>query len=177
MVHTFRTEWWMVSLRGLLAVIFGVLALSWPQQAAAAVAMLVALFILLDGVFSLVTAARAREPSWGFGVFEGLLGVVIGVLALVMPQATAMVLVVLVGIWAIVTGILELVIATRIRSETRSEWLLGAAGVLSILFGLAVFITPRGGVVALAVIVGIYATLFGVSLIVYGFRLRRLPGA
>jgi uncharacterized membrane protein HdeD (DUF308 family) len=163
----------MVSLRGLLAVIFGILALSWPTQTATALVVLIALFILLDGALSLLTAARSREPAWGFGVFEGVLGVVIGLLALLMPQITAIVLVVLVGVWALVTGLLELVVATRLRTQARSEWLLGAAGALSILFAVAVFVAPRAGVIALAVIVGIYALLFGVSLIVYGFRLRR----
>jgi len=174
MIQTFRSEWWLIALRGLFAVIFGVLALAWPTQTATAIVMLVALFILIDGILSLVGAARRHEPTWGFGVFEGIIGVVIGILALAMPQITAMVLVVLVGIWAIVTGILELLAAVRLRTELASEWLLGAAGVLSIVFGIAVFVAPSAGVVAISVIVGIYALLFGASLIVYGFRLRKI---
>ncbi|HKJ84930.1 MAG TPA: DUF308 domain-containing protein, partial [Spirochaetia bacterium] len=116
MLQTFRSEWWIIALRGLFAVIFGVLALAWPTQTATAIVMLVALFILIDGILSLVGAARRHEPSWGFGVFEGIIGVVIGILALTMPQITAMILVVLVGIWALVTGILELLAAFRLRT-------------------------------------------------------------
>lgn len=174
MLRTFGTDWWLVALRGFFAALFGMLALALPMETATVLVILVALFVLIDGVFSLVASVRSRQPTWGFGVFEGVVGVVIGVLALSMPQLTAMVLAVLVGAWALVTGIIELVIALRLREQFRPQWLLGIAGVLSILFGIAIFISPGAGVVVLAVIVGIYALLFGISLIVYGFRLRKL---
>jgi uncharacterized membrane protein HdeD (DUF308 family) len=174
MLETMRSEWWLMVLRGLVAVAFGVLALVWPTGTATALIILVALFVLVDGIFSLIAAVRARRPSWGLGAFEGVLGVVIGVLALAMPRITAMVLAVLVGVWALVTGILELVAAIRFRHELRTEWLLGSAGVLSILLGIAMIIAPSAGVVVIAVLVGIYALLFGLALLVYGLRLRRL---
>lgn len=169
-----QNSWWLVGLRGLVAMIFGVIALARPMGTATALVILVALFVLVDGVFSLATAVRRHSPSWGFGVFQGILGLVIGILGLVLPEATAMVVAVLIGIWALVTGVLELVMAVRLRHEMQWEWLLGTAGVLSILLGIAVVIAPAGGVVAIAVLVGIYALLFGVSRILYAFRLRRL---
>ena len=174
MIDTSRTDWWLVALRGLVAALFGVLALLWPTKTATVLVILIALFILIDGVFSLVVAARSRRPSWGLGLFEGVVGVAIGVLALAMPQVTAMVLAVLVGLWALVTGVLELFAAIRLREQITSEWLLGAAGVVSILFGIAIFVSPGAGVAVLTMIVGIYAVIFGVSLIVYGLRIRKV---
>ena len=175
MLSRIRGEWWLVALRGLVAVIIGVIALSRPSDTAAAVVILVAVFVLIDGVLSLVAAIRARQPSWAFPMFEGIVGVVIGILALVMPRITAMVFAVLIGIWALVTGIIELVMAFRLRGQFRSDWLLGLAGGLSIVFGIAFIVVPSAGVVALTVIVGIYALLFGIAMIVYGFRLRGRP--
>ncbi len=175
MLSRIRGEWWLVALRGLVAVIFGVIALTRPSDTAAAVVILVALFVLVDGVLSLVAAIRASRPNWAFPMFEGILGVVIGILALVMPRITAMVFAVLIGIWALVTGIIELVMASRLRGQFGSNWLLGVAGGLSVIFGIAFIVAPSAGVVALTVIVGIYALLFGIAMIVYGFRLRRVP--
>ncbi|MFW5685842.1 MAG: HdeD family acid-resistance protein [Spirochaetota bacterium] len=168
-----KSSWWLVALRGLIALLFGIFALAWPAGTATALVVLIAVFVLLDGVLSLVASARARQPLWGFGVFEGVVGVVIGVLALVMPRVTAMVLAVLVGIWALVTGIIELVTAIRLWGERRSVVLLGVAGVLSTILGVAIIVSPGGGVVALTVLVGIYALLFGIAIIVYGLLMRR----
>ena len=167
-----RTDWWLVALRGVIALVFGVVALAWPSATATAIVVLVAVFVLLDGILSLVFAARSQRSSWGFGVFEGVVGVIIGVLALSMPRITAMVLAVLIGVWALVTGIIELMTALRLRAEVGPVWLLGVAGVLSILLGIAIIVAPGAGVVAMTVLVGIYALLFGVALVVYGLRLR-----
>ncbi|MFW5744452.1 MAG: HdeD family acid-resistance protein [Spirochaetota bacterium] len=175
MLSRIRGEWWLVALRGLVAVVFGLIALSRPSDTAAAVVIFVALFVLIDGVLSLVAAIRTRRPSWAFPMFEGIVGVVVGILALAMPRITAVVFAVLIGIWALVTGIAELVMAFRLRSGLPSEWVLGAAGGLSVIFGVAFIVAPSAGVVALTVIVGIYALLFGIALIVYGLRLRRRP--
>lgn len=173
MIGMVHSEWWVIVARGIVAIAFGVLALAWPFEAATAIAILIALFILLDGVFSLASAVKGRSRSWGLGVFEGLLGILIGVLALVVPDVTAMVLAVLIGIWALVTGIIELVMAFRFRGELGSEWLLSLAGALSVILGIAIIASPGAGVVVLAVIVGVYALLFGVSLVVFGLQMRR----
>ena len=127
----------------------------------------------IDGLLSIIAAVRGRRLRWGLGLLEGLLGVLIGVLALAVPGVTAIVLAIMIGAWAFVTGILEL-IAARILSPTGAGTFLGIAGVLSVVLGLAVVFFPRAGVVALAVIVGLYALLFGLSLIVFGLRVRRV---
>jgi uncharacterized membrane protein HdeD (DUF308 family) len=173
MVGMFRSEWWIVVARGALAVIFGVIVLARPFAAVTAVIMFIGLFILLDGVLSIVTAVRGRPLRWGLGLFEGLLGLLIGVLALAVPGVTAVVLAVMIGAWAFVTGILEL-IAARILSRIGVGAFLGIAGWLSVLLGLAVVFFPRAGVVVLSVILGLYALLYGTSLIAFGLRVRRL---
>lgn len=173
MVGLFRSEWWIVVARGALAVIFGVIVLARPFAAVTAVIMFIGLFILLDGVLSIVTAVRGRPLRWGLGLFEGLLGILIGILALTVPGVTAVVLAVMIGAWAFVTGILEL-IAARILSRIGVGAFLGIAGWLSVLLGLAVVFFPRAGVVVLSVILGLYALLYGTSLIAFGLRVRRL---
>ena len=173
MVGMFRNEWWVAVARGVLAVVFGVIVLARPFEAATAVIMLIALFILLDGILSTLVALRGRRSRWGLGVLEGILGILIGVLALTVPGVTAVVLAIMIGAWAFVTGILEL-IAARMLAQTGVGVFLGIAGALSLILGLAVVFFPRAGVVVLAVIVGVYALLFGVSLILFGLRIRRL---
>lgn len=173
-MQSVRTSWWLIALRGLIAVIFGTLALVWPAETATAIVLLIAIFVILDGVLSLVAAVRARQPTWGFGAFEGVLGLVVGILALAWPQATAMIIAVLVGVWALLTGILELAAAIRLRREIRSVWLLGIAGVVSVIFGIAILASPSAGVVVLTTLVGIYAILFGLAIIFYGAVIRRL---
>ncbi|MFW6356488.1 MAG: HdeD family acid-resistance protein [Spirochaetota bacterium] len=175
MITTVRSEWWMIVLRGAVAAVFGVVALAWPFETAAALVMLIALFVLVDGVFALVVSVSTRRPTWGLGAFEGILGVVIGILALAMPRVTTLVVAFLVGAWALATGVLELSAAIRLRREHGSFWLLGISGALSILLGLAIVISPGAGVAALTIFVGVFALLSGVAIVVYGLRLRDSP--
>ena len=182
MIHELARNWGWIALRGALALVFGVVAIASPASAFAALVLLFGAYAFADGVFALVALFRgaARDRFWVLAL-EAVVGIGIGVLTVARPAATALALLYYVGIWAILTGILELVAAIRLRKEITGELWLGLAGVLSILFGVLLFATPGAAALALAVWVGAYAIVFGVTLLLLAFRLRRFaeghPGA
>ena len=182
MIHELARNWGWIALRGALALVFGVVAIASPASAFAALVLLFGAYAFADGVFALVALFRgaARDRFWVLAL-EAVVGIGIGVLTIARPAATALALLYYVGIWAILTGILELVAAIRLRKEITGELWLGLAGVLSILFGVLLFATPGAAALALAVWVGAYAIVFGVTLLLLAFRLRRFaeghPGA
>jgi uncharacterized membrane protein HdeD (DUF308 family) len=168
------TEWWTVALRGLLAIVFGVVALAWPGIALGVLALLFGVYALADGILAGVTVFRAGRPQerWWPLALEALTGIVVGVIAIVWPAMAALTLVAFIGAWALITGALEIAAAVRLRREIENEWLLGLAGVLSVLFGLVAIVSPGTAVLALVWVVGAYAILFGTALIALGWRLR-----
>ena len=182
MIHELARNWGWIALRGALALVFGVVAIASPGSAFAAIVLLFGAYAFADGVFALVALFRgaARDRFWVL-VLEAVVGIGIGVLTIARPAATALALLYYVGIWAILTGILELVAAIRLRKEITGEFWLALAGVLSIVFGVLLFATPGAAALALAVWVGAYAIVFGVTLLLLAFRLRRFaeghPGA
>ncbi|RPH70762.1 MAG: HdeD family acid-resistance protein [Myxococcaceae bacterium] len=174
MIHELARNWGWIALRGALAIVFGVLALAWPASAFAAIVLLFGAYAFVDGVFALVALFRGagRERFWML-VIEAVVGIGIGILTIARPAATALALLYYVGIWAILTGIFELVAAIRLRKEITGEFWLGLAGVLSIVFGVVLFAAPGPAALALAVWIGAYAIVFGVMLLLLAFRLRR----
>ena len=181
MLETLTRNWWVVALRGAAALLFGLLALIWPEITLFALVILFGAYALVDGLFSLGaailggrTGERADGRSRGWLVFEGVAGLVIGVVTFVWPGITTLVLLALIAAWALVTGVLEVVAAVRLRKEIRGEWLLALGGVLSVLFGVLLVVWPATGAVALVVLIGAYAVVFGAVLIGLALRLRRL---
>lgn len=176
MLRLLSRHWWILGLRGLLAVIFGILALVWPTATIRVVVILFGIYALIDGLFSLVSALASdeRRGGWWLVLIEALVGVAAGVVALVWPQITALAILFLIAGWAILTGILELIAAFRLRKQVEGEWALGLAGVVSIILGLLLAFRPGSGLIAVVWFVGAYAILFGVLLIVLSFRLRSL---
>ncbi|MHB8879769.1 MAG: HdeD family acid-resistance protein [Myxococcaceae bacterium] len=166
-------NWWAVMLRGLVAVLFGILALARPTAGLMLLVTLFATFAILSGVFALVSAVRAAKEhrSWGVLVLDGLLGIAAGVLALVWPGITLLILTVIVGFWALTTGIAQVMAAIRLRKEIKDEWFLGIAGALSIVFGVVALLFPMFGAVAIVTVLAIYALLFGFAHIALGYRL------
>jgi uncharacterized membrane protein HdeD (DUF308 family) len=166
----------MAALRGTLAVIFGVVAFIWPGLTFEVLVLLFGAYAVVDGVMVLgfgLLAADDGERWWPL-VLSGILGIGLGVLTFAKPAAMALALVYVVGFWAIVTGLLEIVAAIRLRDVISGEWLMGLSGALSILFGLLVVAQPDSGAIALVYLFGFYAILAGVSQIGLGFRLRGL---
>jgi uncharacterized membrane protein HdeD (DUF308 family) len=173
-VKALAARWWMLVVRGLAAVSFGVVALAWPGISLLALVLLWAAYALLDGVVSVAVAARAGEEGrrWGWMLFEGLVGIGAGVLTAIWPGITAFVLLMVIAVWAVLTGIAEIVAAIQLRHVIRGEWMLAVSGVLSIGFGVVTMILPGPSALALVTILGLYAVVFGVLVTALGFRVH-----
>ena len=176
-VHTFRLNWWLLALRGLVAVLFGVLAFMWPGATLITLVWLFGAFALVNGILSLVLAAKTKGyPKVGSLIFGGLLGILAGLLAFVMPGITALGLLILIAAWAIVTGIMELVAAVRLRKIINNEWLLVLAGIASVAFGVILLFQPAAGALVLIWWIGAWALLSGILLMILAFRMRNWKG-
>jgi uncharacterized membrane protein HdeD (DUF308 family) len=168
-------NWWVLALRGLAAIVFGVLAFVLPGITLWALVILFGAYMLVDGIFAIVTSVRVagREARWWLLLIEGVLGVLAGLVAAFWPGLTALALLYFVAAWAIVTGILEIVGAIRLRQEIEGEWALGLSGALSVLFGVLLIVIPApAGLLSLVWLIGAYALAFGVLLLVLAFRVR-----
>ena len=166
--------WWTFVVRGLLAIAFGVLAVFAPGLGIAVLVGLFAAWALIDGVTSLVTGigGRNRDKSWWLEILEGVVSIIAGIIALVFPVLAADVLVIIIAAWAIVTGIFEIIAAIRLREQIRGEFWLGLAGLASILFGVILLVFPGVGALSLVWLIGSFALVFGVFLVILGWRLR-----
>jgi uncharacterized membrane protein HdeD (DUF308 family) len=175
-------SWGMLALRGVLALLFGILALTWPEKTLLLLVGLFAAFALLTGAAAVVSAIRHRgtERGWWLPLLLGLVSIVAGVVALLSPAVTIFVLVMIMAAHALITGLLDIVMAFRLRKEIEREWLLALTGAVAVVFGVVVFIFPPAGALALAFMVGFYATLTGLLLLALAFQARkwaRHPGA
>jgi|SRR5690554_3679755 uncharacterized membrane protein HdeD (DUF308 family) len=170
-------NWWVFLLRGILAVIFGILALIWPGTTLLTLIILFGAYALVDGIFAIIAgvAGYGTTERWWAEVIEGVLGMVIGLMTLLWPGATALVVLYFIAAWAIVTGILEIAAAIQMRRYISGEWLLFLSGAVSVLFGVLLFIFPEAGALSLIAFIGAFAILFGSLLIVLALRLRSLP--
>jgi uncharacterized membrane protein HdeD (DUF308 family) len=169
-----RRVWWVLIVRGALGVLFGLLAFTHPGVTLAVLVAFFGVYALFDGILAITFAVRAPREHvsiWPF-VFEGIIGILAGIAAFVFPLLTAVALETLVAAWALVTGVFELAAAFRLRHAVTNEWILGLTGVLSIIAGIVLFIYPVAGIAAIVLIIGAYAFVFGILLIVLGFRIR-----
>jgi uncharacterized membrane protein HdeD (DUF308 family) len=170
-------NWWMFALRGLIAIVFGVLALAWPGITLIWLVALFAAFALIGGGVSVVGAVQNRktDEQWWLALLLGLVSLGAGVIAIIHPALTALVLVLLMGANAIATGVLDIALAIRLREAIRGEWVLVLAGLVSMVFGVLVFLFPGAGALALVWLIGVYAIASGILLLVAAWRLRRHP--
>lgn len=168
-------NWGAVALRGILTILFGILVLVWPEISLVLLIAFFGIFAVVGGILAVVAAFRGRRADEGWAIFlalEGLAGIAAGVVAFLWPRITAVVLLYLIAVWAIVRGIFEIIFAIQLRREIENEWLLGIAGLLSIAFGVLLAIWPGPGLLAILWIIGIYAIVLGVLQLFLGFRLR-----
>jgi uncharacterized membrane protein HdeD (DUF308 family) len=168
--------WWTLVVRGMLAVVFGILALIWPGITLATLVTFFGAYILVDGIFGVVGAIGGwgnRDDHWLL-LLEGLLGVGIGILTFRAPRITSMVLLMFIAAWALATGVLEIVAAIRLRKEIQGEFWLILSGLASVAFALLLMIFPTAGALSLLWLISIYAVVFGVILMAGGLKLRRL---
>lgn len=167
--------WWVLVLRGVAALLFGVLALVWPGITLLVLIVLFAAYALVGGALELAGAFQQRRArGWWLMLLLGIASVAAGLIAIAYPGITAVALVLVIGISAIFWGVLDIAMAIRLRRELQGEWLLGLAGFLSIVFGVILIAFPGAGALALVWLIGIQAVLVGVLLIGLGLRLRAL---
>ena len=175
MLHALAKGWWLLLIRGIAAIVFGVLAFAWPGMTLVTLVLFYGAFALVDGVIALVaafTGGAKPVPTWWL-VVVGLLGIGAGIATFVMPGITAILLILFMGGWALVHGIFEIIGAIQLRKEIDNEWLLIAAGVVSVLFGGLLIAQPGAGAVAVLFIIGIYAVLYGLLMVFLAMRLRK----
>ena len=172
MVKEVTRYWWVVALRGLAAVLFGIAAFAWPGVTLTLLVLLFGAYAVVDGIFAIVYAFGSGRSNRGMLIVEGIVSILVGVIALVWPGITALAVLYLIAAWAVVTGILEIVAAIRLRKVIDNEWLLGLSGLASVIFGVIVAVQPGAGALGLIWVIAAYAVVFGVLLIALGFRLR-----
>jgi uncharacterized membrane protein HdeD (DUF308 family) len=169
-------QWGWIVLRGVLAVLFGVMAVTWPGVTLAALVIVWGAYALADGIFALAGAWQVRDqgkPFWAL-ILVGLIGIAAGVLTFMWPGMTALALLMVIAAWACVMGVFQIVAAIRLRKLIEGEWLLGLSGLLSVLFGVLMVASPGAGALAMLAMIAAYAIVFGVLLIVLGLRLKSL---
>lgn len=177
MNETLMRDWWMLALRGAIAIAFGALALLLPGITLLSLVALFAVFAIFSGAVWTFGAIKNRkvDDHWWVLLMAGLAGIGAGLIALVHPALTALVLILLIGANALVTGVLDIIVAVRLRKRIQGEMLLVLSGLASIVFGTIVFLYPLGaGALALVWLVGAYAIATGILLLVLSLRLRGL---
>jgi uncharacterized membrane protein HdeD (DUF308 family) len=175
MLHVLARGWWVLLLRGIAAIVFGVLAFAWPGLTLVTLVLLYGAFALVDGIISLIaafTGGAKPVPTWWLIVI-GLIGIAAGIVTFLWPGMTAILLVIFIGAWALVHGIFEIIGAIQLRKEIDNEWMLILSGVLSVLFGVVVLVAPGAGALGLIWAIAAYSILFGITFVGLALRLRR----
>jgi len=171
-------NWWSLLLRGLLAIAFGLLTWFRPGISLAALVLMFGIFALADGLLGIWTAfaGRRENEQWWVLLLWGLVSAGIGVITFVAPGVTTIALLFYIAIWAIAIGVLQIIAAVRLRREIQGEWLLGLAGVAAVVFGVLLIVHPGEGALTVLWLIGAYAVLAGILLVVLSLKLRSLHG-
>jgi len=166
--------WWMILIRGVLSVLFGIMVFAWPGISLFSLVLLFGAFVLADGFGNVVTAigGRDEQENWWVLLLAGLAGIALGVLTFFNPGVTALALLFYIAIWAIATGLLQIVAAIRLRKEIEGEFWLGLGGLASVVFGMLLVARPGQGALAVLWLIAVYAIAFGVILIILAFKAR-----
>ena len=169
-------NWWLLLLRGIAAIAFGVLAFGWPGLTLLALTLMWGIYAIADGILALWAAIASKggemAPRWWLAIV-GIAGVIAGLLTFVWPGMTALILLIFIASWAIVIGVLQIWGAIRLRKEIEGEWLLGLSGVLWVAFGVIMFVRPGAGALALIWWIGSFAILAGCVYIALAFQLKK----
>jgi uncharacterized membrane protein HdeD (DUF308 family) len=177
LIETLKRHWWVPVIRGIAAIVFGVIAFAYPGLTVAMLVLFFGAWVLVDGVFRVVGAIghRASDKEWGFDLIIGIVGIIIGFLTFHAPQITALALIIYIAAWALMIGATEIALAIKLRREIKGEWFLILMGLVSIVFAVMLLWNPLPGALALVWLIGSYAIVFGILGIIFGFRLRSLP--
>lgn len=175
MLSNLIRNWWLFALRGVFAIVFGVVAFVWPEVTRLALVLWFGAYLVLDAILALVIGiGPLRGTRWWAMIVTGLVGIVAGVLVLIWPDTAALTLLYLVAIWAVAKGVLEIAAAIAFRREIENEWALGLTGLASIALGVLLVAFPQAGLVGLTWAIGAYSLVAGVAQLVLAFRLRSL---
>jgi uncharacterized membrane protein HdeD (DUF308 family) len=175
MVGVLARNWWALLIRGIAAVVFGVLAFAWPGATIVAIVILFGAYALVDGIFAIVAAVRAEQSHerwWPF-LLEGIVGIAIALITYFEPHVTAFALYYTIAAWAFLTGILQIAAAIQLRKQIANELWLILGGILSLLFSVLMVWQPLTGAVAIIWVIGAYAIMFGIVMIGLSLRLRK----
>lgn len=174
LASSLKRGWWLLLLRAIAAIAFGVVTFVRPGISLAALVLLFGAYCMADGILTVWTAASGSKDHeyWWLLLLEGLLGIGIGVLTMFAPAVTALALLFYIAVWAIATGVLEIAAAMRLRKEIQGEWLLLLAGLASVVFGALLIWQPGAGALTVLWLIGSYAIVFGVLLLILAFKVR-----
>ncbi|GHO85273.1 HdeD family acid-resistance protein [Dictyobacter formicarum] len=168
-----RDYHWSLLFRGIIAILFGILALIWPGKTLLLLIILFGAYAIVDGIANIFSAIRGRSlHNWGLLLVEGIVSILAGIVAFVWPGLTALAFVYVIAAWAIITGVTEIVAAFSSRMNVGTDWLLVVAGVASIIFGVLIAIQPQIGLLTVIWLIGIYAIIFGILFLGRYFQLR-----
>src|SRR3954453_3724912 len=174
MLQTLSRYWWLILLRGIAAIIFGVLAFIWPGITLVTLVLFWGAFALVDGVLALAHAIMGGNMGsrWWLALI-GIAGIAAGIVPFMWPGVTALVLLIFIATWAIVLGVFQIIGAIRLRKEIDNEWTLGLGGLLSVLFGVVMLVAPGPGALGLIWAIGSFAVVFGVLMVMAAFKLKK----
>lgn len=174
MLKALYRYWWLLLLRGIVTILFGVLAFVWPAITLATLVLLFGAYVFVNGAFLVIHAVGSwKEKGAWLLLIEGLLGVGVGIMTFLAPGLTEVALIIFIAAWALATGVLEISAAIRLRKVITGEWWLASSGVLSIIFALLLMLFPAAGALGFIWLIAIYACLLGVIQIVLGFKVRK----
>ena len=169
-------NWWLLLVRGLVAIVFALLTWAQPGVSLAALVLVFGIYVLADGLLGVWSAIAKRRDNrhWWLLLLWGLVGIVVGVMTFIMPGITGLVLLMYIAAGAVITGVLQIVAAIRLRKEIKGEWLMILSGLVSVAFGVLLFLQPGAGALAVAWIIAAYAFIFGVLMVLLAFKVRKL---
>lgn len=169
-------NWWLLLVRGLVAIVFALLTWAQPGVSLAALVLVFGIYVLADGLLGVWSAIAKRRDNrhWWLLLLWGLVGIVVGVMTFIMPGITGLVLLMYIAAWAVITGVLQIVAAIRLRKEIKGEWLMILSGLVSVAFGVLLFLQPGAGALAVAWMIAAYAFIFGVLMVLLAFKVRKL---
>ena len=172
-LRTMSEHWWVVLLRGILGILFGVMAYTWPGLTVLILVTIWGAYALVDGIVELVAGIRGK---WGSLILLGLLGIVAGIIALLRPGVAALALLWVIAIWAIVAGVMQISAAIRLRKEVQGEWLWILSGILTIALGVLFLARPGEGILSVTWLIATLAIVWGILLVMLSFKLKGMKG-
>lgn len=167
-------RWWMLLLRGILAVLFGIVSFAWPGPVILVLTTVFAVYAFIDGVLALAAGLHGR---WPFLIGLGIIGIIAGLVAFFFPSVAVLTFLFIIGAWAIIRGAAEIATAVQLRNVIANEWSLIMGGILSVLFGVLLLARPHIGALSVLWIIGTYAVIIGVLLVIHSFRVKNHPWA